>query len=336
MRTEVVAELVPTGLQRLRQFLRPQKDVRVRYQEGELLEALRYPVPIAKVVLKQACAPDVLFRGYALQKHRDQYVMRVPAPVVRPTKLRVGTAIASATAAASASAAAAAPDAIAEDYIKLLATIPTSNASETIIRIYLSLDDDLWPKFAKHIILHGVPASIQRHIDMLAAEGALVMGKELRRSADAVVGFFDLYKTDAPHIVLWDPDKKSFRNATASETSIILGHREHVPKPKATSTSLLFGAMEPHKHKAQESTRLVFKLFNPDPSSRGIVCINEKKESIRKGLDALGKTIADPQFKKETKDTLCTLLSYALKEKQRLYLPPFYPSKKREGDIRKK
>lgn len=327
MRSEVVAELVPTGLQRLRQFLRPQKDVRVRYQEGELLEALRYPTPIAKVVLKKACVPDVLFRGYALQKHRDEYVMRTPPSIVRPTKLRVGN-IKTVAAVPDATTMDVADTAVPEAFVKLLETIPTSNPSETIIRIYLSLDDDIWPKFAKYIILNGVPPSIQQHINILAAEGALVMGKEIRRSVNGVVGFFDLYHTDTPNIILWDEAKKSFRNAVASETSMILSHREHVPKPKATLTSLLFGSMEPHKHKSQEATRLVFKLFNPDPSSRGIVCINEKKENIRKGLEAVSKTLTDQEFKKETKDTLCTLLSYLLKEKQRLYLPPYYPVKK--------
>lgn len=324
LRTETVAELVPTGLQRLRQYLKAEKDTRIRYTDKELIQALRYPSAIAKTVLKRACVEDALFRGYTLQRHRDGYVMRKPDVLAKPVKLRVST---ERTPSASASVAQ-------SDYEKVLSSISTTNPLQAAIRIYLSLDSDTWATFAKRVIEYAgnIPLNIRRHIDILANEGAFVMASEMpthkKLGRSDIIGFFDLYDTKVPHIILWDEERKMYRDATQSEASSILEKRKLVEKPAQTST--LFGSLEPHKHKAQTVARFEFKLYVPGPSvgtRTGIVCINTKKPSIVESLQSVGKELTEAEVKKETKDTLCTLLSYTLKEKKQLYMPPYYKPK---------
>lgn len=329
MRTEVIVELVPTGLQRLRQYLRPLKDTRVRYKTEELLQALRYPSKISNAILKKAaCVPDALFRGYTLQPHRDGYVMRTPAPLAKPMKLRVTTKEPSASPIPTGTQSPS--EAQVRTYEKVLVSIPTTNPIETVLRIYQSLDSDIWPKFAKRIIQSGsnIPSNFKAYIDVLVSEGAFVMSSDLpthKRGSGDIIGFFDIYDTKTHHIILWDVDRNMYRDATQSEASTIIGNRTLMTKP--TTVTMLYGAMEPHKHKSLPAARFEFKLYVPGPSvgvKTGIMCSNTKKPFILDGLKSVGTVLTDADASKNTKDTLCTLLSYALKEKGLLYMPPYY------------
>ncbi len=324
MRTEVIAELVPTGLQRLRQYLRPLKDTRVRYQANELLQALRYPAKISNVILKKAaCVPDALFRGYTLERHREGYVMRTPAPIAKPIKLRVNSkGVAPSTIVKGTES----PSMVqVRSYEKLLESIPVTNPHEATLRIYQSLDSDIWPKFARRVIGYGtdIPMGIKPHVNILINEGAFVVGAQ-----GTVTGFFDIFDTSTNKITLWDNERKTIRDATQKEATTIINNRKLVAKP--TESSALFGFLEPHQPKSLANKHFVFKLYVPGPSvgtKTGMVCSTSKKPTIIESLKALGKefTSAEESDKKSfTKDALCTLLSYMLKEQKRLYLPPYY------------
>lgn len=325
MRSETVAELVPTGLQRLRKYLRLKRDTVARYTREELIDAVRYPSKIANLVLQAACNQDALFTGYHMYPHRNGFVLRGPQTVAKPSKIRVYTEPEVQNVATKQ-----------QGYESVLSAISIDNPSVATIQIYQFLDSETWPEFAKRIIEAGgrIAPQVQGHVNLLMKEGAFVLSKELPKhktiGKSEIIGFIDIYDTKTTHIILWDADRKMYRDATAAELSAVLGGRIKVEKPNASQVNYLFGAFEPHKFKNQAVARFEFKLYVPGPSvgtRTGIVCINTKKPAILEGLSSLGKTYTAAQLKGETKDTLCFTLAMELLAKKRLYLAPSYKPK---------
>lgn len=325
MRSETVAELIPTGLQRLRKYMRGKRDTNVRYTREELFEAVRYPTKIAKLVLKAACQPDALFTGYHLFPHRSGYVLQRPQNITKPAKVRVFTEPEVVNVAAKNN-----------EYDEVLSSISLDNLGVATIQIYQSLDSETWPAFAKRVIEYGgnIPTKIKGHVNILVKEGAFVTTNDLPThktiGKSEIIGYVDMYDTKTMHIILWDVDRKMYRDATSTEMTTILGKRIKVEKPNVAQVNYLFGAFEPHRFKAQAVSRFEFKLYVPGPSvgtRTGIVCINTKKPAILEGLNSLGVSYTASQLKGETKDTLCFTLALELMQKKRLYLAPVYKPK---------
>lgn len=323
MRTETVSELVPTGLQRLRKYLREKRDTTVRYGQDELMAVVRFPNKIAKIVLQEACRPNILFKGYTLFAHRKGYVLERPQQVMKPSKIRVSSEVE-------------APQDVATknvDYTKVIASIPIDNKGLATIRIYQSLDSEVWPEFAKAMIL-DVPTDVKGHVALLVAEGAFIESKELpqhkTQSKSGLIGFVDIFDTKTFHAILWDVDRKMYRDATASELAAISTKRKLVEKPDPLQSTFLFGAYQPYQGKDQTVARFQFKVYEPGPSGgkrTGILCINNKKPDIVNGLQSIGLTYTPEQLKGETKDTLCFTMAMQLLAKGRLFLTPVYKPK---------
>lgn len=326
MRSEIVSELVPTGLQRLRRYLRPKRGLQLRFTEAELVDVIKFPSKVAKIVLGAACHPNALFDGFTLVPHRNGFVLEAPIQPMKPSKIRVTTEPSNKAVINEKS-----------DFEGVLSAISVSNEAAATIQIYQSLDSDQWPDFAKRVIEYGgkIPNRIQDHVDILVKQGAFVSSKELPShkplGRSEIIGFVDIYDTKAFHVILWDVERAMYRDATTTETTSIMAKREKHEKPSMSQYKMLFGAYEPHKFKNQTATRFEFKLYIPGPSvgtRTGIVCINTKKPSIVEGLNSLGKEISEDQMKKETKDTLCFTLGMELLAKNRLFLAPSYKPKK--------
>lgn len=325
MRTEVISELVPTGLQRLRRYLKPFKDspTPVRITEEELLEAIRFPANIAKVVLKEACKQDVLFTGYSIQPHQGKYVMNRPHAEVKPLKLRVSSQ--------PTDVAGANTEDVVGSFEQVLGTISTENTNAAIIQIYQSLDSEQWPHVARKIIEYGgqLPRRIQSQVDLLVKEGAFVTSSELPAfgSSERLIGYIDIFDSSTTHIILKDTRRDMYRDATQSETTTILSNRRRVEKPNLSQIDYMFGSLELHSYKKDNLKRFEFKLYVPGPSvgkRTGIVCINTKKPFIKESLTSLGVTYTDASLKGETKDTLCLTLAIELLKKKRLFMAPTY------------
>lgn len=319
MRSETITEITPTGMQRLRKYM--QQHQKIRYSFDELAQALDYPRAISLHILEKACKPDAIMQGYHLQRHGDDgFVLRHPSKMEKPSKIRVSSSRVSVK-----------PQQ--EDkvgYELTIASIPTNNQYEAIVRIYQSLDSDSWPTFAQRVV-QDIPQNIRNHVELLAAEGVFILSTELPTHKpygnSKYIGYFDVFDVQQDHIILWDDARKMFRDATTSETSKITERRKLFDKPDAKQTTYLFGSLEPYVHKQQTVKRLQFKLYVPGPSAgkkTGIVCINTKKPNIAEALDNLGVKYTDEDMSKETKDTLCYTLSHKLLEKRRLYLSPRY------------
>lgn len=329
MRSEVVQELIPTGLQRLRKHLHALKDAETtpRLSRDDLLKAIRFPKNIASIILEHACKPNALFSGYTLQAHRGSFVIQRPSKERKSLKLSV-----------SSNAQTVPPSAVNDDssYEKLLASISTENKAAALIQIYQSLDSEQWPHIATTIINYGgnIPLRIQKQVELLVKEGAFVSASELpshQLSTGAqLIGYIDIFDTANMHIILRDVQRKVYRDATQSEVASILSKRQLVEKPNLAQTTFLYGALEPHAFKNQNMKRFEFKLYVPGPSvgkRTGIVCINTKKPFIVDELSSLGVKYTDTQLKSETKDTLCMTLAIQLHNNKRLFVAPAYKPK---------
>lgn len=309
MRKEVVQHLVPTGLQRLRKFFlaRPNESA---WTADQLIEFLQLHKTVARIILAEAIESPEFIPGYRLQEHRKT-IRKVPIPPqLTPSKVIISK-----------------QRKVVEIHDKMdtIAQKSTKDSIVAIIDIYKAFEPNSWTAFAKKVLELGsaLPASISRHVELLANQGAFIRSRELPslRNTAPYIGYINIFNSNALTGIVYDAANQLYRELLPSEVETLQRNRIEVQRP---SNQMLYGVLEPQESKGEIKT-FEIKLWLPEETAgkrRGVVCSSLNRNDILRYLSELKKM--DPEKKKPTKDSLCLTLGETLLRNNRLLIYPLW------------
>jgi hypothetical protein len=318
VRKEVYKELIPTGVLRLKKYVK--NNPRTYYTADELQHAVEMHPTITKSVLIEAMND----RAFGLAMHRNGFTIR-PRTNAQQSPLQIRIKSDEETTPGDPN-----NDECGSDFVQIIARQPTDDPNIGKILIYKMLNAKCWPIFAKMVIGQGrdIAQNIAAHVRLLYEEGAFIGADELPRhrnpAKNPYIGFVDIFDTTIPfHVILYDHDRGMFRDATDMETNAIKAKRRESVRPR---DSQLYAVIEPHTYKKKFDVPITneIKVFTASSTKggkqKGVVCESLKKNDTVNYIAQLGTTV-QPSV---TKEQLCFTLGLELARVQKLFFPPSF------------
>ena len=212
------------------------------------------------------------------------------------------------------------------EFYKTIANINKGNYYNSIIALYLSLDDITFKLLIRKIFGSTSLNAIDSYIeDCFVKEGILIKPKEIPSlgSSDKYVGFVNIFNEEfEPY--LYNPDGINHKSLNQKQKQQLISNRRLVEKPEDfTKETKPWGLVTPvFTDKEKQNKMNVFKLLTTGViygKKTGIVCTSLKKPEHVKIFNQLN--IKD---EKNTKFSYCNTIAIELLKLNRLTLLPEY------------
>lgn len=314
LRVEVVSELVPTIVHRIRRYVQKHMPTKLYFSSGELVKAGNTKREIVFEALRQILRDEHWIANHRLFVHRNGFVL-VPNTAAKPQyEMMLPEAEQRETQA----------EAVACDASSLLTNITMTDKFVATILLYHAIDSICWDPIAREAIADQ--AKFRPILEIMGEHGAFVRRRELPRFVSKADGEYIGYVNILPRSMdasmqVWLLNAQGdYVQASDSDVNVILKKRKAWVPPQGS----LYGILQPTKFSkdANAPYRNTLKVMLPDPTvgkRRGVVCTSNRKGDIMQWLQQLGNPISDQG---QTKDQLCFTLSLELLRKGTLYIYP--------------
>jgi superfamily II DNA or RNA helicase len=320
---ESYESFIPTLQLKLQKFLKKNllENNVIEYVYEDLLPMIHSNKEVAHQTLEESLYPYKLWGNYSLLYHYNKFIVtEFKKENLRPTRIQIEIAVPEEKKK---------PVDKASAFEKLLEKFSEENTEMATLKIYQSIDSNIWKEFARKIVtVSPISPKIQKCIDILESQGAFIKKGELPKldqSKNNYTGYLNIFanEDDIEGFICQD-ENNTFRELLPSEILKLKKTRKFIsfPEPTKKIIKTTEGIIQRYKNRKAPDSPYIFQfklIFNNETVKRtGIVCDNNgiKKPEIVKEL-------GDENIK-GTIPQLCVRLMYNLLKAKKLWIPVSY------------